>query len=377
MRAPRVRVLVIAVFCAVAAAVVVGAGSSGVNKATAGSAVPASAVASVKFWSTPPLIIPQSRIGLKPFSPKKGASIYNISCALSNVACTAIADNLKSGAKALGYKYARCDAGASPDAPNTCFTNAINAKPDVIVVNAVGAAQAAAGYAAAKKAGIPVVGAFTGDPGDGKIAKVQVAAGGCLKQGAIVADGIAVQSKGKADILWANETSIGCDIERLKGFSARIKQVCPDCKVKVLTFDNATIQQSLPQQLQAAINANPNLNWIVGCFDVAAGIAVTQVQQAGKQDSISVAGMDGQPANIDFMLKKQVQKLDVAFAFASTPWSAIDAAARIYSGLKVPASIPAQQLLVTWDNAKTLLPAKTYNGPTTYQAQFKKLWKLK
>jgi ribose transport system substrate-binding protein len=350
--------------------------SSGSTAASGGggSKLPAEAQKAYDTATTAPSQVKVVQIGLKPFTPKPGGVIYNISCDVSIVGCNAISNNIKAGVSALGYKYTRCDVGKSPDGPNKCFTNAVNAKPSVIIVNAVGVGVAADGYAAAQKAGIPVVGAFTGDKaGDGGV-KVQVADGGCAEQGKLVADAVAVQSKGHADVLFASEKSIGCDVVRQQGFEDEFPKACPGCKHKVLQFNAATIQQSLPQQFQAELNQNPHLNWIVGVFDGVAAIANTQVQQAGKQDSISVAGMDADPANITVMQKKGIQKLDVAFAFAETPWAAADAAARIYSGQDVPAGVPANIFLVTQDNTDQLPPSKVWDGPTDYKQQFMKLW---
>jgi ribose transport system substrate-binding protein len=352
--------------------------SAGAGGDTAGgggkSKVPAEVQANYDKLTTAPKEIKIVQEGFQPFTPKPGANIYNISCDVSIIGCNAISNNIKAGVNALGYKYTRCDVGKSPDGPNKCFTNAVNAKPDVLIVNAVGIGVAADGYAAAEKAGIPVVGAFTGDKqGDGG-AEVQVADGGCIDQGKIVADGIAVQSKGDANVLFATEKSIGCDIARHQGFQDEFPKACAGCKSKTLQFNAATIQQSLPQQFQAELNQNPDINWIVGVFDGVAAIATTQVQQAGKQDSINVAGMDADPANIGEMEKKGVQKLDVAFAFAETPWAAADAAARIYSGVDVPAGIPANIFLVTQDNTDQLPASKVWDGPPDYKEQFKKLW---
>jgi ribose transport system substrate-binding protein len=351
-----------------------GSGGGATTSGDAGSAVPAAAAAAAEKATTPATKIAVVQAGLKPFSPKPGAKIVNISCDVSITGCNAISNGVKAGVQALGYEYTRCDAGKTPDRATSCFTNAVNAKPDAIIVNAVGTSVAADGYAAAKKAGIPVVGLFTGDgPGAGGAA-VQVGAGGCVEQGKLMADSIAVQSKGKADILFATESSIGCSVARTEGFKAELPKACPECKVKELKFNSATMQQSLPQQLQAELNQNPGLTWIVGVFDSAAAIANTQVAQAGKQDQISVGGMDADPANIEVMLKKGIQKLDVAFAFGETPWAAADAAARIYSGEDVPDSVPANIFVVNQDNTDKLPPTKVWDGPTDYQDQFKALW---
>jgi ribose transport system substrate-binding protein len=348
--------------------------SSSASTTSSAGAVPAASQAAYDKAIVPATQIKAVQIGLKPFTPKAGASVYNISCDVSIVGCNEISNNIKAGVTALGYKYTRCDVGKSPDGGNRCFTSAVNAKPSVIAVNAVGVGVAGDGYAAAKKAGIPVVGLFTGDPAGAEGVKVQVGDKGCEQEGALVADAIAVQSKGKANVLFASEKSIQCDVARLAGFKAQLPKACPKCTYKELQFDASTMQQSLPQQMQAEINSNPNLNWIVGVFDGAAAIANTQVQQAGKQDSISVAGMDADPANITVMQQKGPQKLDVAFAFNETPWAAADSAGRVYSKQTVPAGVPANIFLVTQNNLHELPPSKVWPGPADYQQQFKQLW---
>ncbi|WP_259313377.1 sugar ABC transporter substrate-binding protein [Capillimicrobium parvum] len=328
----------------------------------------------ISKYSTPGTEIAPKVAGLKPFKAKEGASIYNIACALSIEACQATANGMKEASQALGYKYEQCDSGSSPEAPGQCFTNAINAKPDVIIAQAVGLNQAADGYAAARKAGIPIVAFGTGDKADGTVANIQIADQLCHDQGKILADAIAEDSDGKANVLFLGDTAIACDVSRTKGFEDQLKQACPDCDYNKLIFDLNTMQQSLPPQLQAELNKNPNINWIVGANDAPAAVAVTQVMQAGKQDQISVAGMDGQPSNVTFMLKKQVQKFDLTNPFADAPWSAVDAAARIYSGEEVPKSLQSPNYLLTWDNVKSLGPSKTYNGPDDYQEQYKAMW---
>lgn len=332
----------------------------------------------VEEFQTEPSEIIQPSIGLEPYTPKPGGKIFNISCDLSIVGCTVVSGNVRHATEAIGYGYQICDAGASPEAPNNCFTQAINAKPSAIVVNAVGAEVAADGYEAARKAGIPVVGVFTGDEGDGSVADVQSGAGGCYDQGTILAKAITVETEGDGNVLFATENAIGCDVQRQKGFEAEYEKICPDCAFEALQFNLETIENTLPQQIQAALNTNPELNWIVGVFDQAASIAVTQVQQAGKQEQISVAGMDGNPANVELMLKKQVQKFDLSFDLAPVPWGGVDAAARIYSGQEVPAEvpygIPAQNYLLTQENVAALGSSKTWEGPPNFEKEFEELW---
>jgi ribose transport system substrate-binding protein len=353
-------------------------GGGGEEATSGGEESSGDAKSEIAEFATEPSSIVQPSIGLKPYKPKAGGSIYNISCDLSIVGCSTGSNQIKAAAKAIGYSFQVCDAGSSPEAPENCFKQAINAKPSGIVINAVGAEQAAAGYKAAEEAGIPVVGVFTGDPGDGSIAPVQSGADGCYDEGATLAKAIAAESEGDANVLFATETAIGCDVQRQKGFEAEFQKVCSECSYEELQFDLATIENTLPQQIQAALNSNPDLNWIVGVFDQAAGIAVTQVQQAAKQEQISVAGMDGNPANVQLMLEGQVQKFDLAFDIGPVAWGGVDAAARIYSGQKVPSevpdAIPAQPYLLTQENVSGLGESKTWEGPPNFESEFEELW---
>ncbi|HVW46650.1 MAG TPA: sugar ABC transporter substrate-binding protein [Solirubrobacterales bacterium] len=355
---------------------------AGAEEGEEGGASLAALKTEVEELSTEPSGIVQPKIGLKPFTPKAGGKIYNISCDLSIVGCTTVSGEIRKATETIGYGYQLCNGGASPEAPNTCFTQAINAKPSAIVVNAIGSEVAAQGYEAAKAAGIPVIGVFTGDPGDGSVAEVQTGASeestGCYEQGTIIAKAITAESEGKANTLFLTENAIGCDVARQEGFEAEFPKVCPECKYEKLQFNTETIENTLPQQVQAALNSNPELNWVVGVYDQAASIAATQVLQAGKGDQISVAGMDGNPENVELMLKKQVQKFDLAFDLGPVAWSGVDAAARIYSGQKVgtevPRGVPAQQYLLTWDNVASLGPSKTWAGPPHFEEEFKELW---
>jgi ribose transport system substrate-binding protein len=350
------------------------AGGTEATTAASSSSVAPEIAERVETASTPATEIKVVQEGLEPFEPKPGAKIFNISCDVSIIGCNSISNNIKAGIEALDYDYTRCDSGKSPDGATKCFTNAINQKPDVIITNAIGVDGAADGFAAAEKAGIPVVALFSGDPEGAGGVKVQVGVDGCKQQGEILADAITVDSDGKASVLFASEKSLGCSVARQAGFEEQFAKSCSDCELKVMQFNAATMQESLPQQLQAELNQNPDLNWIVGTFDSAAQIANTQVQQAGKQDQIKVAGMDADPANIDVMLDKGIQKLDVAFAFAETPWATADAAARIYSGVDVPAGVPANIFLVTQENTDQLPETKVWDGPVDYRDQFKALW---
>jgi ribose transport system substrate-binding protein len=306
------------------------------------------------------------------FSPKPGGSIYLISCDLSIVGCSRVNDGLKAATASLGYKYEVCNAGSTQTQLNSCFTNAVNAKPSVVINDAASQEQAGAGYAALKKAGIKHVGMFTANPQSASDAEVGLDT--CTVQGKTLADAVVVGANGKPDTLFFTESSIGCDVRRTAAFKDEYAKVCPGCPVKYINFDLASMQQTMPSQVQAALVQNPNANWVVGVFDQPASIAVTKVQQAGLANKVKVAGMDGVPANLQLIRKGQVQVYDIAVSQQEDAWAAADAAARLYSGVKVPFSVPVSVYLMSPSNIDTVPSDNVWPGSKNYEAQFEQLW---
>jgi ribose transport system substrate-binding protein len=320
--------------------------------------------------STPPNKIKPAEFGA--FTPKEGGHIFLNSCDLSIVGCANLANGMKAAADALGYQLDICDGGVTPQKINGCFNNAVNAKPDVIIIDGNPASVAGAGYAAAQEAGIPVIGVFTSNPEGTTTAELGINT--CTQQGQIKAAAVLAMSGGDADTLYAYETSQACDIQRHDAFKETYEKYCPTCGCKDLLFDYATMQQTLPQQVQAELVQNPDLNWMVGVFDEPATVLITQIEQAGKQDQIRVGANDGVPANIQ-MIRDGRQAFDVAISQAENAWLAVDAAARLISGQEIPPILDTDLFLITPENVGTIPElTNTWPGPPDYEAQYRALW---
>ncbi|HEY3924331.1 MAG TPA: hypothetical protein VGL75_07200 [Acidothermaceae bacterium] len=276
------------------------------------------------------------------------------------VRCHQIANGVQADNEALGHKYTICDAGTTSTQATACFTEAINAKPSVILVGGDGVSVAGPGYAAAKKAGIPLVGVITSNP---------VGTG----EGATMADAMVADGKGAADVLYAGETSQSYDAARNASFAPEFKKDCPTCGSAYLAFDYPTIQQTLPRQIQTALIQDPKVKLDRG-----------RVRPSGKRrghsgatglSSISVAGMDGNPRNVQLIRQGQVQKSDLAVGEGEDGWAVADAAPRMYSGLPLPVNVPVNTFVIRPANVSQVdSSTNVWQGPNTYQQLFKTLW---
>jgi ribose transport system substrate-binding protein len=317
-----------------------------------------------------PDTVPSNDLG--PFDPPKGKTIYHVACNLALEGCSKIANAIQSGTEALGYKFEKCDGGTTADKIGACFNNAINAKPDAIVVNGIGVDAAGDGYAAAEKAGIPIIGTFTGNPEGAKGVKTEVAGDACTKEGTALADWIIADSKGKANALFVGTKTFTCNIQRQQSFLDEMKK-CETCKTDTLEFAIDAIQSGLPQQLQSALQTKPDVTYIVGTFDAVALAATDAIRQAGKSDAIKVAGFDADAPNLELIKKGDIQVADITTGSTEPGWAAADAAGRAIAGNDLPPTVSTSQLLITKDNIDQL-QGGTYVGATGFEDQFKKLW---
>ncbi|MHB1536914.1 MAG: sugar ABC transporter substrate-binding protein [Solirubrobacteraceae bacterium] len=329
----------------------------------------AAAQAATKKAEEVPTSILQASLGS--FTPKSKGLIYHVACNLALEGCTKLADGIKEGTEAIGYKFKLCNGGTTPNQIAGCFQAAIAAKPTAIVVNGIGASEAGASYAAAAAAKVPIVGSFTGDPPGVKGVVTEVAGNACVKQAETIANAIIANSSGKANVMFVGTKTFKCNIQREEGFLKEMK-TCPTCKVSTLPFAIEGVTSELPSQLQAALQSHPEVDYIVGTFDAVALAATNAVRQAGKAGSIKVAGFDGDAPNLALVKKGEIQMWDEVTGGGEPGFAAVDAAARHAAGKPVPPVTEITSFLVTKQNYAQIAP--TYQGPTGYADQFKKLW---
>jgi len=316
-----------------------------------------------------PTSILQTSLGK--FKPKSSGLIFHVACNLALEGCSKIANGIKAGTQAIGYKFQLCNGGTTATQINSCFSQAIAARPTAIVVNGIGASDAGNSFAQAAAAHVPIVGSFTGDSPGVKGVVTEVAGNTCTQQAKTIANAIIANSGGKANVLWVGTNTYTCNVQRQNGFLAQMK-TCPTCHTSTISFAIDALTSQLPQQLQAAIQSNPNLTYIVGTFDAVALAATQAIRQAGKANSIKVAGFDGDAPDLQLVKQGSIQLWDDVTGGGEPGFAAVDAAARHAAGKPVPAVTNVTTMLVTKSNYSKIAPA--YAGPKGYVQQFKSLW---
>jgi ABC-type sugar transport system substrate-binding protein len=317
---------------------------------------------------------PTSVLETAAFKPKRGQLIYNISCNLAIVGCSEISSEVGDAVKALGDKFQRCNAGATPSQAQSCFTNAVNAHAAAIVTNDVAANSSGSGYHQAAAAKIPIIGAFTANPENTPDEPTQAAENAPTVEATLLADYVIAKSNGKAHVLFVGENTDQDGVYRGKAFAAAIKK-CTTCKSYTVQTDNNTLSTTGGPAITAALEAHPDVNWVVGNFDEAAALSVLAAEKLGKASSIQVGGMDADPQNLQYIKEHKVQVVDATVGQGEVAWAAVYSASRVLSGYKVPLATPVNIWLIDPSNIKQVPSSGLFFGPNNYQSKFEALWK--
>ena len=309
--------------------------------------------------------------GLGPVKPPASMTVYFVGCDQSIPGCVAQVEGVRQATEALGFKLEVCDAKSDVASFQNCMSQAVNAKPDVIVNNARPSSDASEAYAKAHELDIPVIGQFTAQRPDPEKGNTVEVGNVCQIEGELLGNYIVSQSGGKANVAIFADTVYQCNGQRADGVKAALDK-CPSCKVSVDRFSAATAQTDLPPALQAKIQSNPSLNWVVSTPGFSGVMAADAVRQAGKADGISVGTFDGDEPTLALVRQGDIIKADVASGVYENGWTVVDAALRLKAGQTIPDSIEnPTQLLMTQDSAPK---SGTYEGADGFRDQFKALW---
>lgn len=312
---------------------------------------------------------------MPPFKPKPGATIYFVNCDESVEGCANQYKGYSAAAKVLGWTVEDCDAKFEVQLAIQCFNNGINAGADAIVTDAFTYENVKPGFDAAKKAGIPVIAMFSGNEPNTPGIYAEIAQSQGLTQGQEVADWVIAESAGEANVLFVGETALGIDRQRRASFEEGIER-CSNCSYEYLQFSQASAATQLPQQLQAALNSNPDIDYIVGTYDGVALAAANAVRNAGKQDSVKVVGLDANIPNLELIKKDEIQVADSAQGSVEPGWTAADATARVLADGEPLGDVPNALMIITPKNIGEL-PNGSFEGAIDFEQQFEELWEMK
>jgi ribose transport system substrate-binding protein len=345
--------------------------SSSTGSATAGAAdtsgVPAAVSKRVAAAEAPISEWPGPKT---PVKVKAGQDVVVVTCGSQGIGCVRAAAGATEAGQKLGWNVRTVDGKSDPSVWNSAIQDAIAAKADGIVLDAVPPALVQGALAKAKAAGIPLVSVFNPVPDDpGSV--FDYVRPDHVEQGQLMADWVTEDSGGQANVLVVRAPEFPELLQRHEGFTKELASVCPGCQIAgTVDMTLGTMAQRLPQAVISALQRNPKIDYVVAPIDSAATFVSEGVRSAGKGGEVKVSGYEGDPDAVARVHDGDVQAATIADPPEWMGWQAMDALARAFAGQEAETVKVPSRLLVK-DNAPT---TKGWMGDLDFRSQLEQLW---
>jgi ribose transport system substrate-binding protein len=355
--------------------------SSGTTDQAAGSDVSAEVKANVEKYKALPTFTPPGE-AIDP-SSLKGKSMFLIPL-VPNPFNQNIQDTMKSIADKVGMKFTLYPNQGKASEWVQGMNAAVTAKPDIIVLSTAPDPRVLQPQLeAAKKAGIPVlVTHFYDDASENPPACDGCAAGVTALvtapfnvAGKAAADWIIQDSNGKGNVLVIGAADILPSPATVKVVTTELSEACPGCKSTVINIPVADWNTKVQGEVQAALNKDPNINYVYPLYDAMVAGAVPAVQTVGKAGKVKVVSYNGSPYALKFIQDGNIVAMNVGEDTVGIAYASMDQAFRILLGKP---TVDQRTPIRIWDDTNVAdagTPPEVGKGyGTALSSGYSKLW---
>ena len=299
-------------------------------------------------------------------------NVYYMQCSVPS--CQEMADTIRESMDVVGWKLTTVDAGTMPEEMKTALAQAINDKPDAVVVSGIHHTVFTEEMSQLKELGIPVVNITTADPPTEDMLAVFFEVPEFEITGERLAH-YAMSQSGEQTNAVSFMISAYSNTEIVANtFTETITDNCDQCSADIVDIPVTALGSSMVQQVVAYLQSHPDVNWInLGFADMIVGLP-DAMRAAGISEDVKIVSIA--PSDVAFEALRNGDYL-VALDSPSTydmTWRITDVLIRHFNGEPVEPSIAHTypEWVVTKDN----LPVESGTFPLVenYKEQFTKLW---
>ena len=292
-------------------------------------------------------------------------------------ACIQLEAPLKDATDALGWTLVTVSHEGTPESVKAAYEQAVREEPDGVISSGFPRAIFEVELEQLAEKDIPVVQiTVTDEPVDGITAVVN-GPGRNARVGEQLANFVVADSGGAANVLWVTTgfpilvpELEGLDGER--GFEPTLSALCDACEVDVLDLPLEALGTDAPARTVAHLQANPDIDYVVGAFSDIVSALPGSLEDAGIADRVKVVTYTQNPALSAALEAGEVEAV-IGFPGQENMWQAIDVLLRAFEGVDFEtewSDLPSW--IITADN----VPSTTDEFPLVedYQEQYLALW---
>jgi len=350
--------------CSSAAATSGSGGSAGTSAGTGVSAAAKAAYAAA--IARPAKITITTPVG-KPIPA--GKTISFISC--GQPTCIHLGQALTQADDVLGWKTVVINTDGSVQQISAAWKQVASSATDGVVATGFNRVIFDSSLQALKAKGVPVVECCTTDPPGNGITLMEAQPTQSLPVSKAWAAAVAVDSGGKADVLYADVPAFAIQEPLKTGFSAYLKQYCQACAVTNIEIPLTAIGANAPNLIVSALRAHPDIKYLISSTG-GLTVGLPAALKAAGLGSVKILDQAPSLQGYEYIATGE-QSLTVNFPTNESMWQATDTFARVFTGPSIaPDEVPPQY----WATVSSNLPSTSTYFPNVanYQSQFEALW---
>lgn len=223
-----------------------------------------------------------------------------IPCTNASEACARGAASAVEAAEYLGWEARLIDPAGDPEASRQAIDQAVQLGADGIIFTAAVGDQLDANLREAREAGLFLVNSMSPPDEQGRF-DVEISPDEDAS-GKMVAAAIAKDSGGEANVLVVVDKSFSSVQARHAAFEKWLPELCEGCSiVETIETQTSQIQSGLPPQVQAALTANPEIDYIWSHTGMVVVATQATVERSANGDQVKMATYDGNNANLEYV----------------------------------------------------------------------------
>lgn len=252
-----------------------------------------------------------------------------------------IQETMQAIAQKVGMEFTIYNNQGKPSEWVQGMNAALTARPDIIVLStAPDPRTLQPQLAAAKAAGIPVLVTHFYDDSSPVPPQCEGCAAGVTAlvtapfnvAGKAAADWIIADSKASANVLLIGGADVLPSPATLDTISKEFAAECPACKVTVKNIPVSDWNTKTQSEIQAALTADPTINYVYPLYDAMVAGAVPAVQTLGRAGQVKVVSYNGSPYALKFIQEGNIVAMNVGEDTVGIGYASMDQAFRILLG---------------------------------------------
>jgi ribose transport system substrate-binding protein len=194
----------------------------------------------------------------------------------------------------------------------------------------------------------------------------------------IMAEWTVLQTGGQGGILVPVLSEVPITAGMVDSIQSVFHQYCSGCNVKVLTLPITDLgTPAFQTALQGAIQAMPDLKYVVDQIDGMVPPTIAALRLAGRSQGVGITAYNGTPAFLDDIASHTFVTMDVG---ESAPWIAyasMDQAFRLLAGMPIVSDSNPVRVWYSGNISEAGSPASLTQGyGNSYETGFMHLWGL-